>query len=613
MRRLVLAAATLCAVAVAALWSAAARSPAPPPASSLTIAAAPGRAAAVSRELARLGAPVTVRVGSLLQVRAAPGLARAAAPRARRERRRPGRRWRSPTRCISQGARAHRRRRAALARPRRHRHPHRDRRPRLRRQLAHACSARSCRRSRQIDAIQSFDHTSGKPDITGLSNDDQPTGHGANVAQVVWDFAPGRPLHVRQLPHAARALAGRRLARQRARTASRASTSSCTRTRSSTGRSTAPAWRRRPSTARTTRASSGPTRRATTRTATGRASRATPTSDGWADIGPAGRGYLSFPLTAGIGMGATLYWSQCTKGGALVPAASAHFQLDVTDTARRARRSSTPRARATPRCPPARWATRRRRRAPTACASSRARRACSATSRSSAAASSSATRPRWTSSIPTPGDARGSFTVGARDWQGDAAADVLLRRARPRTAGSSPTSSRRPRPPSGPGIAMVGTSASAPHAAGAAALLMQRDRAAGQPSDPDTIAQRADRRARSTSRRPVPTRSPARAASGSTSTRRRGSRRRPPPDSRSATRRASTSTSTTPARSTPRASRSTASRSPRCPGSCTSASTRSALAPGPHTAVFWARDMAGNRSEQAVAFVRDVTPPDVSR
>ena len=39
-----------------------------------------------------------------------------------------------------------------------------------------------------------------------------------------------------------------------------------------------------------------------------------------------------------------------------------------------------------------------------------------------------------------------------------------------------------------PGIAMVGTSASAPHAAGAAALLMQRDRAAGQPSDPDTIA-----------------------------------------------------------------------------------------------------------------------------
>ena len=74
MRRLVLAAATLCAVAGAALWSAADRSPAPPPGSSLTIAAAPGRAVAVSRDLARLGAPVTVCVGSLLQVRARPGL-----------------------------------------------------------------------------------------------------------------------------------------------------------------------------------------------------------------------------------------------------------------------------------------------------------------------------------------------------------------------------------------------------------------------------------------------------------------------------------------------------------------------------------------------------------
>ena len=43
----------------------------------------------------------------------------------------------------------------------------------------------------QIDAVQSFDHTSGKPDIQGLSNADEPTGHGANVAQVVWDIAPG--------------------------------------------------------------------------------------------------------------------------------------------------------------------------------------------------------------------------------------------------------------------------------------------------------------------------------------------------------------------------------------------------------------------------------------
>jgi len=74
MRRLVLAAATLCAVAGAALSNGADRSPAPST-GSLEIAAAPGQASAVSRELARLGAPVSARAGSLLQVRAAPGLA----------------------------------------------------------------------------------------------------------------------------------------------------------------------------------------------------------------------------------------------------------------------------------------------------------------------------------------------------------------------------------------------------------------------------------------------------------------------------------------------------------------------------------------------------------
>jgi hypothetical protein len=37
-----------------------------------------------------------------------------------------------------------------------------------------------------------------------------------------------------------------------------------------------------------------------------------------------------------------------------------------------------------------------------------------------------------------------------------------------------------------------------------------------------------------------------------------------------------------------------------------------ALAPGPHAAVFWARDMAGNRSELSVEFVRDTTAPAVA-
>ena len=167
--------------------------------------------------------------------------------------------------------------------------------------------------------------------------------------------------------------------------------------------------------------------------------------------------------------------------------------------------------------------------------------------------------------MPTPGDARGSFTVGARDWQGDAAADY---------SSQGPTEDGRLKPdvvaPAStavwPGVAMVGTSASAPHAAGAAALLMQRDRAAGQPSDPDTIARElTGERARHRAGR-ARTRSRVRGASGSISIRRPGSRRRLPPASRSATRRASTSPSTMPARSRPPASRSTASRRRRSPG-----------------------------------------------
>ena len=38
----------------------------------------------------------------------------------------------------------------------------------------------------------------------------------------------------------------------------------------------------------------------------------------------------------------------------------------------------------------------------------------------------------------------------------------------------------------------------------------------------------------------------------------------------------------------------------------------SALAPGPHSATFWVRDMAGNRSEQTVPFSIDATAPDLT-
>ncbi|MDX6618347.1 MAG: hypothetical protein QOK36_733, partial [Gaiellales bacterium] len=189
MRRLVLAAATLCAVAVTVLWSAAGRSSAPPSATSLTIAAAPGRAAAVSRELARLGSPVTVRVGSLLQVRSAPGLA----ARARRLQGVSGvgpAAVAQPDQVVSQGLE-----RIGADALRSHGLDGTGIRIAIV-DLGFGDSWRSLLGKElpplaQIDAIQSFDHTSGKPDITGLTNDDQPTGHGANVAQVVWDFAPG--------------------------------------------------------------------------------------------------------------------------------------------------------------------------------------------------------------------------------------------------------------------------------------------------------------------------------------------------------------------------------------------------------------------------------------
>ena len=103
MRRLVLVAATLCAVAGVALSSAAQRSPAPPPRGSLTIAAAPGRAAAVSRELARLGAPRhrARRLAAAGARRPGPGRRRAA--RARRARRRARPRSAGPDQVISQG------------------------------------------------------------------------------------------------------------------------------------------------------------------------------------------------------------------------------------------------------------------------------------------------------------------------------------------------------------------------------------------------------------------------------------------------------------------------------------------------------------------------------
>jgi hypothetical protein len=606
MRRLVIVAATLCAVAVAVLWSAAGRSPAPPPPASLTIAAAPGRAAAVSRELARLGAPVTVRVGSLLQVRSAPGLEH-------RLRRVPGvsgvgpAAVAQPDQVISQGlervgADALRARgldgtgiRIAIV------------------DLGFGDAWRSLLGKElpplsQIDAIQSFDHTSGKPDITGLSNDDQPTGHGANVTQVVWDFAPGARYtlvnyHTQlELSQAVDWLINGPDGKPRVDIVVH-SNSFLDGPFDGTGVA-AQAVNRAHDAGIFWANSAGNYAHRHWEGVVGDAAK-----DGWADIGPAGRGYLTFPLTAGVGMGATLYWSQCMKGGAAVAATSATYQLDVTDTspdtpvvyAQGQSDASLPSG-SVGYTPPATgtYALRVHQGTP----------GVTCNLEIFGGGVELGDEATVESSIPTPGDARGAFTVGARDWQGDAAAPY---------SSEGPTEDGRTKPdvvaPAStavwPGIAMVGTSASAPHVGGAAALLMQRDRAAGQPSDPDTIAHELTSTALD-----IPPQGPDEVTGYG-----RIRLDVDPP----------TWISTAPSAGQPVGD------SARFDIAVDDAGTIEAtgvsidgaavaevqgilhqrldlraLAAGPHTAVFWARDMAGNRSELTVPFVRDVTPPVVA-
>ena len=184
----------------------------------------------------------------------------------------------------------------------------------------------------QIDAVESFDRTSGKPDITGISSADQPTGHGANVTQVVWDIAPGARYtlvnyHTQlELSQAVDWLADGPGGKPRVDVVVHAN-SFLDGPFDGTGVA-ARAVDRAHAAGIFWANSAGNYAHRHWEGVVG-----DPGRDGWADIGPLGRGYLAFPLSANVGMGATLYWSGCTRDGAAFPASSARFQIAVTDTA----------------------------------------------------------------------------------------------------------------------------------------------------------------------------------------------------------------------------------------------------------------------------------------
>jgi subtilase family protein len=605
MRRLVLAAATLCAVAGVAHSIAAGREPAVPR-SSLTVAVASGRSAPISRTLARIGVPVTARAGSLLQVRDAPGLAQ-------RLERLPGVRGVGPAevpvpdQVISQGVE-----RIGADALQSHGLTGAGIRIAIV-DLGFGTSWRSLLGKElppltQIDATMSFDHTSGKPDIEGLSNADEPTGHGANVAQVVWDIAPGARYtfvnyHTQlELSQAVDWLVNGPDGKPRVDIVVH-SNSFLDGPFDGTGVAAQAVDRAHDAGIFWANSAGNYAHRHWEGTA------GDTDKDGWADIGPSGRGYLTFPLTANIGMGATLFWNKCTKGGAAVAASSASYQLDVTDTAPsspvvfvQGQKDASQPASVAGWLPGASgtYGLRVQQLTPAVVCNLEI----------FGGGVELGDEATVESSVPTPGDARGSFTVGARDWQGDAAADY---------SSEGPTEDGRQKPdvvaPSStavwPGIAMVGTSASAPHAAGAAALLMQRDRAAGQPSDPDTIARELVASALDIAP--------------------------PGPDEVTGAGRIRLDldppawVSTTPSAGQPVGDTARFDIAVDDAGTLEASGvsidgvvaaevlgalhlridTR-ALAAGPHIALFWARDMAGNRSEQSVTFVRDGTRPTVA-
>ena len=564
----------------------------PSPQTTITLAAPPGHADAVVRAATRAGAVVTARAGRFVQVRATPAQAAALGRIASVE---------APSvpqadAVISQGV-------ARMGADVLQSHGLSGKGVRIAVvDLGFGAGWRSLLgkelpRDDQLDAVQSFDQTTNRPEIEGLSASGTETSHGVNVAQVAFDVAPGARYtfvnyHTQvELSQAIDWLINGPDGHPRVDVVVH-SNSFLDGPFDGTGIAARAVDRAHDAGILWVNSAGNYAQRhweGTVGDADG---------DGFADIGSDGSGALTFALDAGQSMGATLWWSACDGP------ADYQLEIDRTDHSiaasgrRDGDRSESLVGVATVAAD--RFALRVRQLTPGS----------HCTLEIFVAGADLGSQAVVASSVPTPGDARGALAVGARDWHGDAPADY---------SSQGPTEDGRPKPelvaPAStvvwPGIAMVGTSASAPHAAGAAALLIEQARALGQPSDPDTITAALEASA-------LDLGTPGR-------------------DSITGAGRIRLDTTapvivaTRPAAGEPVAPKARVSLTVDDDGTIEQSgllvdgqpvvvaegvmkqqADLSALPPGPHTATFWVRDMAGNRSEQSIPFSIDPTAPEVT-